>query len=107
MPLEEAPSVRLPEQTNNLIEQGPSRRQPAEVGQVELCLPAPGPGTYAIGLYHDENGKKNLDRNFLGIPVEPLGVSNNPGFVFGPPSHADSAFSVGSEGTNLKNVLRY
>lgn len=82
-------------------------REPAEVGQVAFCLPAPGPGTYAIGLYHDENGNKRLDKNFLGIPVEPLGVSNNPTFFFGPPSHADSAFSVGPEGTTLEIVLKY
>ncbi len=173
VPLEEVPSVRLPEQTNNLIglSLGPPAagdtsqstrrerkilrnrqacqgrenvihliisdvrndkgtitadlhgdrpeeflkkgakilrvRQPAEVGQVGLCLPAPGPGTYAIGLYHDENGNEKLDKNLLGIPVEPLGISNNPVFVFGPPSYADSAFSVGPEGTNLEIVLRY
>ncbi len=82
-------------------------REPAEAGRVALCLPAPGPGTYAIGLYHDENGNKRLDKNFLGIPVEPLGVSNNPAFFFGPPSHADSAFLVGPEGTTLEIVLKY
>ncbi len=173
VPLEEVPSVRLPEQANNLIGQGleppaagdtrkstrrerqelknrqacdgrenvihviisdvrsdrgtitadlhgdrPEEflkkgakilrvRQPAKIGQVELCLPAPGPGSYAIGLYHDENGNKKLDKNFLGIPVEPLGVSNNPAFVFGPPSHTDSAFSVGPEGATLEIVLQY
>ena len=82
-------------------------REPAEAGQVALCLPAPGSGTYAIGLYHDENGNRRLDKNFLGIPVEPLGVSNNSAFFFGPPSHADSAFLVGPEGTTLEIVLKY
>ena len=33
------------------------------------------PGTYAIGVYIDENEK--LDTNFLGIPKEQYGFSNN------------------------------
>lgn len=35
-------------------------------------LPA---GRYAVMAYHDENGNRELDQNFLGIPREPLGFS--------------------------------
>ena len=35
------------------------------------------PGTYAIGVYIDENDNEKLDTNFLGIPKEQYGFSNN------------------------------
>ena len=36
------------------------------------------PGTYAVGVLHDENRSGSIDTNFLGIPKEGYGVSNNP-----------------------------
>lgn len=42
------------------------------------------PGTYAVALFHDENGDGKLDKNFLGIPREGVGVSNNKIRSFGP-----------------------
>jgi uncharacterized protein (DUF2141 family) len=33
-------------------------------------------GTYALFVFHDENGNSTVDHNFLGIPTEPLGLSN-------------------------------
>ena len=35
------------------------------------------PGTYAIKLHIDENENGELDTNFLGIPREQYGTSNN------------------------------
>lgn len=34
------------------------------------------PGTYAISLVHDINKDMKVEKNFLGIPKEPLGMSN-------------------------------
>lgn len=34
-------------------------------------------GDYAIVSYHDENNNHHYDKNFLGIPVEDYGFSNN------------------------------
>ena len=45
-------------------------RVPAMAGSVELCLPAPGPGRYAVATYHDENGNRKFDKNWIGIPIE-------------------------------------
>ncbi len=72
-------------------------------GQTEMCFTAPGPGRYAVVLYHDENANEKFDKNFLGIPTEGFGVSNNPGFTFGPPSHEDSAFVM--DGQPLRLVI--
>ena len=35
------------------------------------------PGPYAITVYHDKNGNRRFDKNWLGIPKEDWGVSNN------------------------------
>ena len=34
-------------------------------------------GEYAISLFVDSNGNKRIDKNFLGIPKEQYGFSNN------------------------------
>lgn len=35
------------------------------------------PGTYALAVVHDENSNGKLDKNFVGVPTEGYGVSNN------------------------------
>ena len=35
------------------------------------------PGTYAITVYHDRNDNGRFDKNWLGMPREAWGVSNN------------------------------
>lgn len=34
-------------------------------------------GTYAIAMYQDENSNGKIDKNFIGIPTEGFGFSNN------------------------------
>ncbi|MFM9950295.1 MAG: DUF2141 domain-containing protein [Saprospiraceae bacterium] len=46
-------------------------------------------GTYSISIYQDVNKNGELDRNFIGIPKEPIGFGNNYK-PFGPPKF-DSA----------------
>jgi uncharacterized protein (DUF2141 family) len=36
------------------------------------------PGHYAIRVMHDENENGELDTNFMGMPIEGYGFSNNP-----------------------------
>ncbi len=81
-------------------------RTPAKRGSILVCLPAPRPGVYAIALYHDKNANTDLDRNFIGIPTEPYGLSNNAKVFLGPPEHKDAAFTVPDEGVALKIKLR-
>jgi MipA family protein len=55
------------------------------------------PGTYALLVYHDENGNGRLDRNFVGIPKESLGFLNGyspkgaPSFVHASVTISDAA----------------
>lgn len=57
-------------------------------------------GTYAIALFCDENKNGCLDTNFVGIPKEAYGFSNNPK-VFGKPSFDDAKFEL----QNSKNLI--
>ena len=49
-------------------------------GQYQRSFDIP-PGTYAIKLHIDENENGELDTNFLGIPKEQYGLSNNTLFL--------------------------
>jgi uncharacterized protein (DUF2141 family) len=51
-------------------------------------------GTYAISLFHDENDNGKMDTNFLGIPKESYGCSNNAKGFMGPPKWEDAKFEV-------------
>ncbi|RNC79618.1 MAG: DUF2141 domain-containing protein [Balneola sp.] len=54
-------------------------------------------GEYAIAVYHDKNENGKLDTNFLGIPKESYGFSNNARGRFGPASWDDAQFVVTKE----------
>lgn len=58
-------------------------------------------GTYSFSFYHDVNSNKKLDTNFLGIPKEPYGFSNNQAGRFGPPSFKESNISI-TQNTRIK-----
>jgi uncharacterized protein (DUF2141 family) len=59
------------------------------------------PGKYSFKFIHDENMNNKLDTNWIGIPKEGFGFSNNPKMTFGPPSFEKTLFElIGS--TELK-----
>ena len=51
-------------------------------------------GTYALFVFHDENNNRKMDKNFLGIPKEGYGASNNQLPFASAPSFADNSFRV-------------
>jgi uncharacterized protein (DUF2141 family) len=51
-------------------------------------------GEYGVKIYHDENGNGELDTNFLGVPKEAYGFSNNARGTFGPPKDEKIKFSL-------------
>ena len=51
-------------------------------------------GTYSIRFFHDENANDKLDVNWLGIPIEGYGFSNNASAIFGTPSIEDREFEL-------------
>lgn len=59
--------------------------------QYDISVP---PGTYAIALFHDENSDGECNTNWLGIPVEGYGFSNNVKPVISAPSFDETKVSV-------------
>ena len=55
------------------------------------------PGEYAFSIFYDVNDNGKLDTNFIGIPKEPVALSNNARPKFGPPKYKDAVFPVTSE----------
>ncbi|MGJ8593905.1 MAG: DUF2141 domain-containing protein [Aquaticitalea sp.] len=51
-------------------------------------------GIYAVSLVHDENDNGRMDTNFMGIPKEDYGCSNDAKGFMGPPKWEDAKFEV-------------
>jgi uncharacterized protein (DUF2141 family) len=54
-------------------------------------------GTYALKLFHDENGNGKLDMSERGIPQEAFGFSNNAPANFGPAKWNDARFILDAD----------
>jgi len=63
-------------------------------------------GEYALLVYYDENGNDRIDKNFIGIPTEPLGFSNQYE-PKGPPSYSRAAFTLPEGETHHFDVKLY
>lgn len=62
-------------------------------GKSEFVIRGIAPGEYALMIYFDENDNGILDRNFVGIPTEPIAFSNNYR-PKGPPSFKRARFVI-------------
>lgn len=61
---------------------------------------------YAIRHIHDENENGELDTNFIGMPKEGFGYSNDPKGKFGPPDFEEWLFTVAGD-TEIQITTRY
>ena len=82
-------------------------REPATPETVVICMPAPGPGKYAVAIYHDENANLKFDRHWYGKPKEGYAFSNNAKGRLGPPSHTAAAFTVEGDEAEIHVRMRY
>ena len=64
-------------------------------------------GAYAVSVFHDENSNGKLDTNFIGIPREGVGASNNAKGHFGPPKFSAAAFQHSGSRTTLEITINY
>jgi uncharacterized protein (DUF2141 family) len=82
-------------------------REPSEEGSMTLCVAAREMGPYAVGVYHDENDNHKFDRNWIGLPIEGFGVSNDPTLFLAPPSFEESSFEVNGDLTHVDVEVKY
>jgi uncharacterized protein (DUF2141 family) len=82
-------------------------RAPARAPVTKICVHVPQPGTYAIAVYHDEDGNRKLTRKSLGLPAEGYGFANNPPAMFGLPAFDAVRLAVRRTGTETRIRLIY
>ncbi|WAT17103.1 DUF2141 domain-containing protein [Aurantiacibacter sp. MUD11] len=78
---------------------------PAREGTMQICMPAPAPGDYAIAIRHDRNGNGRTD-----ITSDGGGMSNNPSiniFNLGKPGVDKTRFTLGREVLPMRIRMRY
>jgi len=83
-------------------------RTPIAGANTTCTFPNVEPGTYAVAVVHDENSNGKLDKNFVGVPSEGYGVSNNKTYALSAPKWDESVFTIApSESKTLQVKLRY
>lgn len=66
----------------------------SRTGNLDIQISNLPPGEYAVSCFHDVNGNGKLDTNFLGIPIEPYGFSNNARPKFRAPYWSEAVFQL-------------
>lgn len=65
-------------------------------GQAKITLSDVPEGRYALVVHHDENSDEKINKNFIGIPREPVGFAN--GYKpKGPPSFSRALLNIDAE----------
>jgi uncharacterized protein (DUF2141 family) len=64
------------------------------------------PGRYAVAFFHDEDGDGAVGRDWLGIPTEGYGFSNDAAIALAPPSFSSARFDVRAH-ARLRATARY
>lgn len=76
-------------------------RMAATEDTTKFCMPLTEPGDYAVAIYHDKNGNKEFDKNFLGLPKERFGMSRDPKFGTKSPKLEETIFTVPEGGKDM------
>jgi uncharacterized protein (DUF2141 family) len=73
-------------------------------GTTQIPVEGLASGNYALAIHHDENNDGKINTNFIGIPKEPMGVSNGAVGKMGPPKYKDAVISLRKNGgvVNIK-----
>jgi uncharacterized protein (DUF2141 family) len=90
---------------NNQAKPVAARKVAAGKGEMTFKFSDLPDGNYAVQVMHDENGNDKLDANFLGIPTEGYGFSNNPS-VMRRARFDEARFEVGLENKAITIRLR-
>ncbi|MGL4542131.1 MAG: DUF2141 domain-containing protein [Polymorphobacter sp.] len=80
---------------------------PANAATVRFSVPGVPVGTpVAVSLFADVNDNKKMDRGMMGIPKEPIGISNNATNSFSAPDFNKAQFIAKGDMT-VTIALRY
>ncbi len=80
---------------------------PATRGVVTLSFADVPAGRWAVMVFHDENGDRQMNRSKLGVPTEGAGFSRDAVGHQGAPTFADAAVTVGAADQVIDINLSY
>ena len=83
-----------------------SAEAPAVAGTTTVVVQGVPPGRYAAQAYYDANGNGKADRNFIGMPTELVGFSNDVVVRLSRPKFAAAAFEHGQGPTRIGFAVR-
>lgn len=78
--------------------------QPANPAGVTCRFEGLAQGRYAVALSHDLNGNRKTDTNFIGLPKEAWGVTNNSRPSMRAPRFEEAAVSIAPDQTMSQTV---
>jgi len=96
------PSDRFPDRSHK----GMTVAVPIQNGQATCRFKNVSYGNYAIVAFHDENQDGDFNQNWLGMPKEGFGFSDNPG-TLRKPVFDDAKFIVGQPVVHITIKLNY
>ena len=73
--------------------------------QMEITIEKLPEGTYAVAVFQDIDRNKDLKTNFIGLPQEPIGFSNDARIKFGPPSFSDAQFIIERDKNIVQKII--
>lgn len=79
---------------------------PAQAGETVVTVQGVPAGTWAVLSFQDVNRNGQLDRNFVGIPLENYGFSREARGTFGPPTFEQAAVPVKDEPVTVQVKLK-
>ena len=96
----------FPDDTSKAIRQQSTEIDPKTMSAQITFKDVP-QGTFAVAVLHDENGNGKMDKNFVGIPKEGYGASNNPKKKRRAPTFDEAKFSLNSSEQSIEITLIY
>ena len=78
----------------------------AQPGELALIVHDVPPGRYAVIAHHDRKGDGVVRKNWLGIPIDGVGVSRNVQGFFGPPEFDRVAIDLAGDSVTVAITLK-
>lgn len=92
------------DESNVPVEQ---KRLKIKSGTMRVTFEGLAASNYAVVVYHDANGNKELDTGFMGSPEEGHAFSGEGEYGFGPPSFEESSFTLFGSSTAVNVRMTY
>ncbi len=80
---------------------------PVKKSEMSVSFPKVIYGTYAVSVFHDMNNNGKLDTNWIGMPKEGIGASNDAKGFMGPPKFEDAKFPMDKPEKKIKINIKY